>query len=232
MPGNRIQDLPHDDRPREKLAGHGAAALSDAELVAILLRTGIPGRNAVEIARDLLAHCTSLTDLARLGPAGIRQAVPGIGPVKALELTAALELGTRLARERITRQRLDTPQAVNELLGGEMRSLPRESLRVLLLDTRYHLQRVVEVSTGSVNESIAHPRDIFQPAVAHSAYAIIVVHNHPSGDPSPSEADRRLTRRLTEASALLQIPLLDHVILGMPADHRPAYFSFKEAGLL
>ena len=232
MPGNRIQDLPDSDRPREKLERLGATALSDAELIAILLRTGLRGANAVEVGRALLSRFGSLTELARSTPAELRKEVRGIGPVKALELGAALELGRRLAHERVTRRRIDTPEAVADLLGAEMRALRTESLRVLLLDTRYHLQRVAEVSSGSVNESIAHPREIFQPAITEGAYAIILAHNHPSGDPSPSEADRRLTRRLSEASALLQIPLLDHVILGMPADGRTGHFSFKEAGLL
>ena len=113
-----------------------------------------------------------------------------------------------------------------------MRALNRESLRIVLLDTRYHLLRIEEISLGSLNESIAHPREIFRPAIIHSAYAIIVAHNHPSGDPTPSEADHRLTRRLAEAAQLLQIQLCDHVIIGSPAENRTPYFSFKESGVL
>ena len=113
-----------------------------------------------------------------------------------------------------------------------MRALHKESLRVILLDTRYHLLRIEEIAIGSLNESIAHPREIFRPAILYSAFAVIVAHNHPSGDPSPSEADHRLTRRLAEAAQLLQIQLLDHIIIGAPADHRAPYFSFKEAGVL
>jgi DNA repair protein RadC len=110
--------------------------------------------------------------------------------------------------------------------------LHKESLRVILLDTRYHLIRIEEVSIGSVNESIAHPRDVFRPAVVSSAYAVIVVHNHPSGDPSPSQTDHSLTRRLAEAAELLQIKLLDHIIIGAPSEQGASYFSFKEAGVL
>ena len=110
--------------------------------------------------------------------------------------------------------------------------LQKESLRVILLDTRYHLIRVEEISLGSINESIAHPRDVFRPAVISSAYAVIVLHNHPSGDPSPSQTDHSLTRRLAEAAELLQIKLLDHIIIGAPSDTSPGYFSFKEAGVL
>ncbi|MEP7078870.1 MAG: JAB domain-containing protein, partial [Chthoniobacterales bacterium] len=119
-----------------------------------------------------------------------------------------------------------------DLLGAEMRALHKESLRVILLDTRYHLIRLEEVSLGSVNESIAHPRDVFRPAVVASAYAVIVVHNHPSGDPAPSQSDHSLTRRLAEAAELLQIKLLDHIIIGAPGEGRLPYFSFKEAGIL
>jgi DNA repair protein RadC len=110
--------------------------------------------------------------------------------------------------------------------------LNRESLRVLLLDTRYNLMRVEEVSLGSLNESIAHPREVFRPAIIHAAYALIIAHNHPSGDPTPSEADHRLTRRLAEAAQLLQIQLCDHVIIGAPGKARQPFFSFKESGVL
>src|SRR5436190_34790 len=161
----KIREMPREERPREKLAAHGASALTDPELIAILLRTGVPGANAIEV-------------------------------------------------------------------GPEMRRLRKESLRVILLDTRYHLIRVEEVSIGSVNESIAHPRDIFRPALVSSAYAVIVVHNHPSGDASPSQTDHSLTRRLAEAAELLQIKLLDHIIIGGPSEGNPGYFSFKEAGVL
>src|SRR5437762_14057432 len=113
-----------------------------------------------------------------------------------------------------------------------MRALHKESLRVVLLDTRYRLLQMEEISMGSVNESIAHPREVFRPAVVSSAYAVIVVHNHPSGDASPSQTDHSLTRRLAEAAELLQIKLLDHIIIGTPADGSPGYFSFKEAGVL
>jgi DNA repair protein RadC len=132
----------------------------------------------------------------------------------------------------LSKQKIDSPELANELVGAEMRRLHKESLRVILLDTRYHLIRIEEVSIGSVNESIAHPRDVFRPAVVSSAYAVIVVHNHPSGDPSPSQTDHSLTRRLAEAAELLQIKLLDHIIIGAPSEQGAGYFSFKEAGVL
>ena len=230
-PPLKISEMPQDERPREKLLSRGAAALSDPELIALLLRTGLPGANAVEVARRLLDRYGSLSGLSRCSVKEIAS-IPGIGPAKAIQLVAAFGLGQRLANERLSRQKLDSPELVHDLVAAEMRTLHKESLRVILLDTRYHLLRMEEVSLGSVNESIAHPRDVFRPAVISSAYAVIVVHNHPSGDPSPSQSDHSLTRRLAEAAELLQIKLLDHIIIGAPAEGRLPYFSFKEAGVL
>jgi DNA repair protein RadC len=227
----KIREMPQDERPREKLLARGAAALTDAELVAILLRIGKVGKNVIEVARDLLQTYGSIEGASRCGVRELKK-IPGIGPTKALELVAAFELGKRLTREKLSKQKLDSPELVHELVGAEMRMLRKESLRVLLLDTRYHFKGFEEISLGSVNESIAHPRDVFRPAVIASAYAVIVVHNHPSGDASPSQTDHSLTRRLAEAAELLQIKLLDHIIIGAPTEQSPGYFSFKEAGVL
>jgi DNA repair protein RadC len=227
----KIREMPQEERPREKLAAHGPAALTNSELIAILLRTGVIGTNAIEVARELLERYGSLRGLSRCSVDELSK-IRGVGFAKAVQLVAAFGLGQRLARETLSKQKIDSPELVNELVGAEMRMLRNESLRVILLDTRYHLIRIQEVSTGSVNESIAHPREIFHPAVASSAYAVIVVHNHPSGDTSPSQADHSLTRRLAEAAELLQIKLLDHIIIGAPANGSGGYFSFKEAGVL
>jgi DNA repair protein RadC len=226
-----IHELPEGERPREKLAAHGAAALSDGELIAILLRTGMKGVSAIDLGRELVKRYDSLTGLARCSVPELAEN-KGIGLAKAVQLAAAFGLAQRIARESFTRRKLDSPELVWELLGTEMRALNRESLRVVLLDTKYHLLRVVEVSLGSLSESIAHPREIFRPALIHAAYALIVVHNHPSGDPTPSRADQNLTRRLREAAELLQIHLLDHVILGNTDGGRQPWFSFREAGTL
>jgi DNA repair protein RadC len=147
-------------------------------------------------------------------------------------LVAAFGLAVRLSSETIRREKIDSPDRVFQLLGLEMRRLSKESLRVILLDTRYQLMRVEEISRGTVNESIAHPRDIFEPVLTAVAYAFVLVHNHPSGDPAPSEADRRLTTRLADGARLLQIQMLDHVILGSADNGRSPWFSFKQAGLL
>ena len=235
----KIRELPEDERPREKLITHGVGALSDAELIGILLRTGRVGANVIDVARELIQQHGSLRELSRCSvPELCRTA--GIKKAKAVQLAAAFGLGDRLARETLGSEKFDSPERVYQFLAPEMRQLRKESLRVVLLDTRYRLLRdkqkgtkaVQEVSHGSVNESIAHPRDIFHPAVAAQAYAVIVVHNHPSGDASPSQTDHSLTRRLAEAAELLQIKLLDHIIIGAPTPNTPGYFSFKEAGVL
>jgi len=226
-----IHELPESERPREKLAQLGAGALSDAELIAILLRVGVKGTNAIELARQLLRDHGSLAGLARCSVRELSK-MKGVGLAKAVQLAAAFGLGHRLAHESIAAKKMDCPELIYQLLGAEMRALDRESLRAVLLDTKHHLLRVVEISLGTLNESVAHPREVFRPVLLHAAYAFVLVHNHPSGDPTPSEADRRLTRRLVEAAQLLQVRLLDHVIMGAPADGRLPYFSFAEAGMM
>lgn len=227
----KIREMPADDRPREKMTKHGVTALSDPELLAILLRTGREGANAVEVAKELRDQFGSLTGLSRCTEKELR-AIKGIGKIKAQQLVVIFEAGKRLAREAIAKQKLDSPEIIYELIGQEMRMLNKESLRVILLDTRYRLMRMEEVSLGSLNESIAHPREVFRPAMIHAAYAVVVVHNHPSGDATPSQTDHSLTRRLAEAAELLQIKFLDHLIIGAPGPNSAGYFSFKEAGVL
>jgi len=227
----KIREMPKNDRPRERLAARGASALTDAELIAILLRTGVEGANAVEVARQLIKEYASLGRLSRCSVKELAR-IKGVGFAKAAQLAAAFGLGRRLAEQNFAGRRIEKPEQVYELLGPELQGLHQESLRVILLDTRYNLIKSEEISLGSVNESIAHPREVFRPAIIYSAYAVVVVHNHPSGDPSPSQADHSLTKRLREAAELLQIKLLDHVIIGAPAEGRLPYFSFKEMGVL
>jgi len=229
---SRLLELPAADRPRERLADAGAQSLSDAELLAIVLRTGAAGCDAIDLARDLLAKSGSLRALARCAHVELVRLARGVGAAKAAELCAAFELARRLGRTRGERPRLTDSQAVFDALGPGLQLLNQEVLQVALLDTRLRLMRVEEVSRGSVNESIAHPREIFRPAISHAAYAIVVLHNHPSGDPSPSEADRRMTRKLAEAAHVLDIRLVDHLIIGDAEAGRAPYFSFKEAGFL
>jgi DNA repair protein RadC len=228
----RIREIPPSDRPREKLAAHGAACLTDAELLAIFLRTGVKGKSAITLASELLRKKGSLRALSRSSAGELAKAALGIGPAKAAELAAAFELGKRLARGAAERPMLDSAAVIYETFGAELQARDRELLRVLLLDTKLRLLAVEDVALGSLNECIAHPREIFRPAIMHSAYAAILVHNHPSGDPAPSQADHRLTRQLGDAAKLLQINFLDHIIIGLPDGGRVPYFSFREAGVL
>ncbi len=223
--------MPEPERPREKLLASGHASLSDGELLGVLLRTGSADTSAVDMGRHLLRRYGSLGGLSRCSLNELAS-LKGIGRARAVQLAAAFGLAVRLSAESVRKERIDSPDRVFQLLGTEMRALTKESLRVVLLDTRYQLMRVEEVSRGTVNESIAHPRDIFAPVFTASAFAFILVHNHPSGDPAPSDADRKLTTRLMEAARLLQVQLLDHVILGSPDNGRTPWFSFKQTGLL
>ncbi|MFA7343810.1 MAG: DNA repair protein RadC [Terrimicrobiaceae bacterium] len=232
MPTTRILEMPASERPREKADRHGIEALTDAELLAVFIRTGRPGRNALSIAAELLGCSAGLVPLSRATALEIRKMVSGIGKAKSVELAAAFEIGKRLARNRDERPLLDSPTRIFEVFGQEFLSLRRESLRVILLDTKLRLLLVEEVALGSINECVAHPREIFRPAIIHSAYSLVLVHNHPSGDPQPSAADRRLTAALREAASLLQINLMDHMILGSSDGGRQPYFSFRDAGLL
>lgn len=227
-----IRELDASERPREKLTERGAAALSDAELLAIFLRTGTPGRSAITVGAEALAAAGSLSRMAALSVREIRRLAKGVGHAKACELAAAFELGKRLARQMAQSEPLDTPAKIHEFMGPLLRDLPRESLRIILLDTRQRLIREEEVSLGTLNESLAHPREILRPAISHGAYGFVLVHNHPSGDPSPSEADRALTRRIREAADLLQMRFLDHMIIGRRREGVLPYFSFREHGLL
>jgi DNA repair protein RadC len=225
----KIKDWPEDERPREKLMLRGADALSDTELLAIFLRTGTPGRSALVVGAEMIqAAGGSLSRMASLTVKEIRKLAKGVGLAKACELAAAFEV----ARQTALTEPLGTPEKIYNFMGPLLQSLPRESLRVVLLDTRHRLIHAEEVSLGTLNESLAHPREILRPAVSHGAYAFVLVHNHPSGDPTPSEADRSLTRRIREAAELMQIQLLDHVIIGRERPGAPPYFSFKEHGLL
>lgn len=229
----RIHDLGEDEKPREKLLAHGPGALSNAELLALFLRTGIPGSNAIDLGRQLLATHDNLNGLAR-APLACYQQIPGIGPAKAAELAAVFEMAARIARERIHRTTLDSPEAVYDMLGPSMSNLDHEVIRVVLVNIRHRHLLTEEVSVGSLNECLAHPAMILKPAIAHSAFGFFLVHNHPSGDPSPSAADRKLTRKIKEVANELRIRLIDHIIIGSPAeaDVEEPYFSFREAGLL
>lgn len=229
---NRIHDLPEEDRPRERLLRLGAGVLTDAELLAIFINTGTKGENAIQVAQRLLREVGTLRQLSRTSPAELA-ASRALGPAKAAHLAAAFELGKRAEREWVKETPLNAPELIYRYLAAEMQCLGHESVRVLLVNTRLHLLRDEEVFRGSVNESVAHPREILQRAIVHKAYGFAIAHNHPSGDPRPSEADKVFTKKLREGAEILGLTFLDHLIIGLPAEGRgQPYFSFRESGML
>jgi DNA repair protein RadC len=227
----RIQDLPSDQRPREKLSRLGPAALDNAELMALFISTGTKGRSAIEIGRDLIMKYGSMSALGAL-PVGELAKERGLGLAKASKLAAAFELGIRVAREQVRDIPLDTPERIHDFFGPQVRHLAQEQVWVAVLDTRLRHIGTTMISMGTVSESTAHPREVLRPVITRGAYGFILIHNHPSGDPSPSRADEVVTRSLLEASNLMQVKFLDHVIIGRPSPGRMPYFSFREAGVV
>jgi DNA repair protein RadC len=223
----RIPDLAIDDRPRERLAAVGAAALSHAELLAILLRVGTKGENAVRLAERLLAEWGGLPGLHRMSHADLCQ-VKGVGQAKAAQLMAAIELGRRIAvSSPDERPTISSPADAANLLMYQMSALEQEYLYVILLDTRNRvLGKPLEVYHGSLNTSLIRAGEVFREAVKANAAGLIVAHNHPSGDPSPSPEDVAVTRTLVEAGKLLDVEVLDHLVIG-----RQRFVSLKERGL-
>jgi len=231
MTGMRLKDQPESERPRERLVSHGAEALSHAELVAILLRTGLKGMNAVEVGKLLVQKYGSLQSLAQASLEDL-QTVRGIGRDKAVTLTAAFALARKMAQElRREAPLLDNAEAVANLMREDNRVRNVETFQIVLLNTRRRLIDIVKISEGTLDTILVHPREVFKSAIASNAAAVILTHNHPSGDPSPSEADIKVTRDLIRAGQLLKIEVLDHVILGRATQERPRDFiSLRELG--
>ncbi|HTX20602.1 MAG TPA: DNA repair protein RadC [Candidatus Aquilonibacter sp.] len=226
-----LKDQPASERPRERLAALGADALSHAELIAILLRTGLKGANAVEVGRQLLQKFGTLNLLAQASISDL-QKVRGIGRDKAVTLVAAFALARKMAAElQFESPVLDNPENVVRLLREQNLLKRTETLQVLLLNTRHRLIRVDEITDGTIDTLLVHPREVFKSAIAANAAAIVLAHNHPSGDPSPSEADIKVTRDLIRAGQLLKIEVLDHVIIGRATPERAKdYASLRESG--
>jgi DNA repair protein RadC len=227
----RLKDQPASERPRERLVARGPDALTHAELIAILLRTGLKGVNVVQVGQGLLQRFGSLNALA-LATVDELRAVPGIGRDKAATLVAAFALARRMEQERREESPvLDNPLTVLQFMRESNRLKNVESFQVLLLNTRKRLIRAEEVSEGLLDTLLVHPREVFRAAIAANAAAILLVHNHPSGDPAPSEADIKVTRDLIRAGGLLRIEVVDHIIIGRASAGRAKdYSSLRELG--
>ena len=223
----RIRDLPAGERPRERLRSYGASRLSNAELLAIILRTGLPSESVLSLSTRLLFQFKGLSGLARASFEDLRK-VHGFGDAKAAELKAALELGRRLLSvPEVDRPTIQGPQDVANLVQADMAFLDQEHLRVMVLNTRNQVLTTDEVYKGNVGSAVVRSSEVFREAVRSNSPSIIIVHNHPSGDPSPSTDDVQVTRRLVEAGKLLEIEVLDHVVVA-----ERGFVSLNEKGLM
>lgn len=221
-----IRDMAVSDRPRERLILVGERSLSVSELLAIVIRTGVGGENVIRLAERTLAHFGGLPGIARASIKELTQ-VKGIGPAKAVEIKASLELGRRLiATTPKERPTVTSPSDAANLLMTEMSLLEQEHLRLVLLDTRNHVLSMPTIYIGSLNTSVVRVGELFRAAIKENAAALIVVHNHPSGDPSPSPEDVQVTGQIVSAGKLLDVDVLDHIIIG-----RQRFVSLKERGL-
>ena len=222
-----ITDWPHDDRPREKLLRRGTDALSDAELVAIFLRTGVRGKSAVDLAREILGRFGSLSALMT-ADVTVLTASAGIGAVKYAQLQAVLEMARRALRERLDRgSALSSPQAVRDYLRLKLQHRPHEVFGVVFLDAQNRVLAVEELFRGTLTQTSVYPREVVKRALAHNAAAVIFAHNHPSGIAEPSRSDEALTIALRQALALVDVKVLDHFVIGSETA-----MSFAERGLL
>jgi DNA repair protein RadC len=222
-----IREWPSDERPRERLLAHGAAGLSDAELLALCLRSGIAGTSAVELARELLVRFRGLRGLLSADPHAISE-VRGLGAAKTAQLAAILEIARRCLAEQLTAgPALGAPAAVRDFLRLSLGARPHEVFVALFLDAQHRVLRVEELFRGTLTQTSVYPREVVKAALAANAAAVILAHNHPSGVAQPSRADELLTRQLKDALAVVDIKLLDHFVVA--ADHA---LSFAERGLL
>ena len=225
-PGRAIREVPLAERPRERLALRGVGGLTSAELIGLVWGSGTRGRSAVDIAADALASHDGLAGLARASEQEL-ETVPGVGVAKAAQLVAAFELGRRLLADwPATRWTIRGPSDIAERLILQMGRLEREELRVVILDTKNHVLRVATVYQGNVNSSLVRVGELFRDAVRLNAAGVILVHNHPSGDPTPSPDDLHLTAEALAAGRLLDIALLDHLVIG-----HDAYVSLRDRGV-
>lgn len=228
QPTLRLREIPTAERPRERLRAHGAQALSSGELLAILIGSGTRDRSALDLARDVLAHNDGSLRRIATQPVATLTSIDGLGAARAVAIHAALELGRRLITElRREGTPVRGPRDVFSLYAPRLEDCPVEEFHVAILDAQHRITRDVLVTRGLLNTSLVHPREVFCEAIAERAAAIILVHNHPSGDPEPSPDDRVITGQLVEAGRVLGIPVQDHIVVG-----RGRYVSFSESNLL
>lgn len=225
----QLRDMDAKNLPRERMLREGRAALTDEELIALFLRTGMHGCNVLELAARLKRAAGSLSALGRMDAREIAACCKGIGTAKAVTLAAVFELGHRAVKEELVQREIVTAQQVYDLVVGELRYESVENLVMLLLDTHRRLIRRVTLGRGTLTNVLVHPRNLFREAVMHHAAGFILVHNHPSGRPVPSKADDKLTDSVAAAAKIMGIPLLDHVIVGSPAEGQELpYYSYRD----
>jgi len=228
---SNINDLPQDERPREKLAKLGAGSLSDAELLAIFLRVGVKGQSAIEIGKRLLETYGSLSQLSRIELKDLAKEY-GLGLAKAAQLCASFEIASRIARESVISTPINSPENIYKAMVPILRNQTTESLHVMLADTRLCHVRTMSISQGTVNQTTCHPRDVLRPVITSQAYGFVLIHNHPSGNPSPSHADNEMTQLIIQAAKLMQVRFIDHIIIGQSIDGKDPYYSYRESGNL
>jgi DNA repair protein RadC len=227
-----ITDLPQEERPRERLARLGSAALSDAELLAIFLRVGVKGSSAIEVGRKLIHKYGSLNELGGLSVNELSKE-HGLGPAKAAQLIAAFELGTRCASEKMTRTPMNCAEAIHQAMAPRLAHERKEHVIIILLDTKLQATRTIELSKGNANTALCEPRDVLHHVIINQASAFVLVHNHPSGDPSPSRQDVALTKQIQQACEVMHLRFVDHMIIGRPSvHHQKPYYSFTGEGVL
>ncbi|MDB9741638.1 DNA repair protein RadC [Akkermansiaceae bacterium] len=225
----RIHDIPNELRPREKSLKHGLGSLSDAELLALFIGNGFRGENAINIGQNLLNANQSLAGIAKLSPKQLTKE-KGIGIAKATLISAACEMGKRIAKQEITKVALNSPEVIYQMMHPLFTKQTVESVYVLCLDTKLMCIQQTEVTCGTVNQSICHPRDVLHEVITNQAHGFILVHNHPSGDPTPSNADHQITKSVSEAASIMQVKFHDHIIIGSPREGKSPFYSFNQEG--
>lgn len=228
----KIPDLPKNERPRERLARLGAGSISDAELLAIFLRVGVKGASAIDLGRELLKKHGSLTELGGMSVKELSKE-HGLGPAKSAQLLAAFELGSRCANEKMRRTPMTSTDVIYDAMAPRLAHERKEHVLLILLDTKLRATRTIELSVGNIDTALCEPRDVLHHVLMNQSPAFVLVHNHPSGDPSPSRQDFILTRNIQEACEVMRIRLVDHMIIGRPSDDREEpYYSFAASGRL